>query len=202
MSEFDRLEKPFLTDQDEEYKMLMETADLYTMQKAKTAEQKSGNATEIIIRKYLLKEKFNVTLNPNVKIDGSKIKIDSLLLKPTVSPNELVYEPDKVDTIIEIKNNSVTCQSATIKENFDKLRKISDNFRFAVIVLSERKGYKHEITDKKLKNKKYHSFTLVSRRKYPKHGLYLKSNIIDMLSKNEMKKTGDWEKLIAYLKGA
>jgi len=200
MSEYDKLDAPFLTERDTEYKMLIEVAELYTKQKAKTAEQKSGNATEIVIRKYLLKEGFNVTLNPNVKIEGSKIRIDSLLLKPKVSQNELVYVPDKVDTIIEIKNNAVACQSATIKENFDRLRKISDNFRFAVIVLSERKGYKHEITDKKLKNKKYHSFTLVSRRKYPKGGVYLKSNIIDMLNKNEMKKTGEWEKLIAYLR--
>ena len=62
------------------------------------------------------------------------------------------------------------------------------------------KGYSHEITDKKLDNKKYRSFTLVSRRKYPNGGLYLKSNIIDMVNKKEMKKTGDWDKLLAYLR--
>jgi hypothetical protein len=43
---------------------------------------------------------------------------------------------------------------------------------------------------------------LVSRRQYPSiGGLYNKEAIMDMLRKKEMKKTGEWEKLIAYLKG-
>jgi hypothetical protein len=72
--------------------------------------------------------------------------------------------------------------------------------RFGVIVLS---GYTHEITDEKLGDKKYLSFTLVSRRVYPKVGeLYSKKAIVDLLKNNEMKRTGDWERLIAYLKGA
>jgi len=179
-------------------------AEEYSKQKrVDTPQSKSGNATEIVIRNHLLNKGFNVTLNPNVKIQGSRIRIDSLLLKPNVNPNNRMCAPNEVDTIIEIKSNAVANQSRIIKENFDELRRVSENFRFAAIVLSERKGYTHEITDEKLGNPKYLSFTLVSRRRYPAlGGLYSKEAIIDMLNKNEMKKTGEWEKLIAHLKRA
>jgi hypothetical protein len=202
MSQYDKLEKPLLTEQDEEFQMLIEVAEEYLKQKrGDTPQNKSGNATEIVIRNHLLEKGFDMTLNPNVKIRGSGIRNDSLLLKPGVNPDRQSYSPNEVNTVIEIKNNSVANQSRIIKENFDELRKISENLRFAAIVLSERKGYTHEITDEKLGNPKYRSFTLVSRRQYPSiGGLYSKMAIMDMIRKNEMKKTGDWEKLIRYLK--
>jgi len=201
MSQYDILVKPILTEQDEEFQMLLEVAEEYLKQKRwDTPQNKSGNATEIVIRNHLLARGFNMTLNPNVMIQGSTIRNDSLLLKPNVDPSRQVYAPDEVDTVIEIKNNAVADQSRIIKSNFDELRRISEELRFAAIVLSERKGYTHEITDEKLGDPKYLSFTLVSRRQYPSAGgLYSKEAIMDMLRKKEMKKTGDWEKLIAYL---
>ena len=67
-------ELPLLTEKDEEFQMLLKVAEEYTRQKSeKTSEKKSGDATEIVIRNYLLKRGFNVTLNPNVKIEGSNI---------------------------------------------------------------------------------------------------------------------------------
>jgi hypothetical protein len=191
----------FLTEQDEEFQILLEVADEYSRQKSgDTPQNKSGNATEIVIRNHLLKRGYNVTLNPNVKIQGLNTRIDSLLLKPNVNPSKLMYAPSEVNTIIEIKNNAVANQSRIIKENFDELRGVSENFRFAVIVLSERKGYTHEITEKKLENKKHRVFTLVSRKKYPMGGLYRKEAIVEMLNNNEMTKTGKWEELLEYLK--
>jgi hypothetical protein len=191
---------PFLTRQDEEFQMLLEVAEEYLRQKTgDTPQNKSGNATEIVIRNHLLRKGFEVTLNPNVRIQGSNIRIDSLLLNPIANPNKLFYIPDEVKTVIEIKNNAVGNQSRKIKENFDQLGRIG-NFRFAVIVLSERKGYAHEITEEKLQNKKYRVFTLVSRKQYPIGGLYRKEAIIEMLENNEMTKTGKWEELLAYLK--
>lgn len=192
-----------LTEKDEEFQMLLEVAEEYTKQKSeKTPEKKSGNATEIVIRNHLLKRKFNVTLNPNVKIVGSNIKNDMLLLKPkpNINSNKIMYAPNEVDMVIEIKNNAVANQSRIIKRNFDELGGISEKFRFAVIVLSERRGYTHEITEEKLENKKYRVFTLITRKKYPDGGLYLKENIIEMLHKNEMTKTRKWEEFIVYLK--
>lgn len=202
MSEFDRLAKPLLTEQDEEYQMLIEVAEEYLEQKKeKTPQNKSGKATEIVIREHLLRRHFNVTLNPNVKILGSNIKNDLLLLKPTISQNQKEYSPNEVDMVIEIKNNAVGNQSRIIKEKFDELKALSPSLRFGVVILSERKGYTHEITDAKLGDKKYLSFTLVSRRVYPEFGgLYSKKAVVDMLEKKEMKKTGEWEKFISYLK--
>ena len=200
MSEFDRFEKPFLTDKDEEYRMLIEVTENYLEQKESTPQNKCGNATEIVIREHLLGKGFNVTLNPNVRILGSSIKNDSLLLKPKINPNQPEYSPNEVDMVIEIKNNTVGNQSKNIKSNFDELKAFFPKLRFGVIILSERKGYTHEITDAKLGDKKFLSFTLVSRRIYPKGGVYLKSNIIQMLENKEMKKTGEWEKLISYLR--
>jgi len=186
--------------EDEEFQMLLEVAEEYSRQKSEdTPQNKSGNATEIVIRNHLSRKGFNVTLNPNVKIQGLNIRNDSLLLKPNINPNNLVYAHNKVDTVIEIKNNAVANQSRIIKENFDELGRIG-NFRFAVIVLSERKGYTHEITEEKLQNKKYRVFTLVYRKKYPIGGLYCKEAIMEMLENNEMTKTRKWEELLAYLK--
>jgi len=185
--------------EDEEFQMLLEVAEEYSKQKSEdTPQNKSGNSTEIVIRKHLLRKGFNITLNPNVKIQGSNLRNDSFSLKPNINPNKLVYAPNEVNTVIEIKNNAVGNQSRKIKENFDELGRIG-NFRFAVIVLSERKGYTHEITEEKLQNKKYRVFTLVSRKKYPIGGLYCKEAIIEMLENNEMTKTGKWEELSAYL---
>jgi hypothetical protein len=203
MSQFDNFKKPFLTKEDEEYQMLIEVADEYLQQQTgDTPQNKCGNATEIVIREHLLRKGFNVTSNPNVKIIGSRIKNDLLLLKPNSAPDRVEYSPEEVDTVIEIKNNAVADQSRIIKTNFDVLKELSPNLRFAVIVLSERKGYTHEITDEKLGDKRYRSFTLVSRRIYPKvGGLYSKVAVIGLLKNDEMKRTGDWEKLITYLKG-
>jgi hypothetical protein len=103
--------------------------------------------------------------------------------------------------VIEIKNNAVANQSLIIKNNFDELSKTFPTLRFAAVILSERKGYTHEITNEKLGDKRYQSFTLVSRRQYPKvGGLYTKFAITDMLEKSEMKKTGEWANFLAYLK--
>ena len=69
------------------------------------------------------------------------------------------------------------------------------------MVLSEKTGYQHEITDEKLSDKRYLSFTLVSRRIYPKDGgLYSPKAIMDLLKNKDLKKTGDWERFITYLK--
>ena len=202
---FDELSLPLLTQEDEEFQMLLEVADEYQLRKEKTAEQKSGKATEIVIRKHLSGKGFNVALNHELIIQGTNgraERIDSLLLKTSVEPGRLnrTYQPHEVDTVIEIKNNAVADQSDKIRVKFGKIEQISLDFRFAVVILSETKGYAHEVTDKKLENKKYRSFTLVSRKQYPRGGLYLRSSVMEMLRKDEMKKTPQWEKLIGYLK--
>jgi hypothetical protein len=204
MSHYGELKTPLLTKKDEEYQMLMEVAEEYLHQeREKTAQKKSGAAVEVVIREHLLRRGFNLTFNPNIKLMGSNIKNDLFLLRSTINPDQKEYSPSEVNLVIEIKNNAVANQSEIIKENFDELRKLSSELRFAAVILSEKKGYAHEVTNEKLGNEGYLSFTLVSRRIYPKvGGLYSPGAILDLLKNKEMKKTGDWEKLIAYLRAA
>src|ERR1035441_5088697 len=98
--------KPILTASDEEYTMLIEVSDEFEKQKIdKTTREKSGNTTEIVIRNHLLRRNLNLSMNPNVTIQGSKIKNDLLLLKNGVNPNQKIFTSDNVKMVIEIKNN-------------------------------------------------------------------------------------------------
>ena len=204
MSHYGELKAPLLTKKDEEYQMLMEVAEEYLHQeREKTAQKKSGVPTEVVIREHLLRRGFNLTFTPKIKFEGSTIKNDLFLLKSTTNPDQKEYSPNDVNLVIEIKNNAVANQSEIIKEKFNELKKLSPDLRFAVVILSEKKGYAHEVTDEKLGNEGYLSFTLVSRRIYPKDGgLYSPGAIMDLLKNKELKKTGDWEKLISYLRAA
>ena len=65
-----------------------------------------------------------------------------------------------LDTVIEIENNAVADQTTETEKNFDKLRRLSEKIRFAIIVLSEREGYKYTIKEEELG---YPVFTLLSR---------------------------------------
>jgi hypothetical protein len=202
MSQYDELKKPFLTKKDEEYQMLLEVAEECIQQKReKTAQKKSGTATEVVVREHLLRRGFNLTFKPDVKVQGSNIKNDLFLLESMVNPDLKEYAPNEVHMVVEIKNNAAANQSKLIKEKFDELKKLSPNLRFAVVILSEKTGFPHAITDEKLGDEKYLSFTLVARRIYPKSGgLFSGKAIMDLLKDKEMKKTGDWERFMAYLK--
>ncbi len=204
MYQFNDLKKALLTKKDEEYQMLLEVAEEFIHQeREKTAQKKSGAPTEVVIREHLLRRGFNLTFNPNIKLVGSNKKNDLFLLKSTINPDQKEYSPNEVNLVIEIKNNAVANQSEILRKNFDELKKLSPDLRFAVVILSEKKGYSHEVTDEKLGNEGYLSFTLVSRRIYPKvGGLYSPGGIMDLLKNKELKKTGDWERLIAYLRAA
>ena len=84
--------QPFLTATDEEYAMLIEVCEEFEKQKIdKTAREKSGNPTEIVIRNHLLRRNLNISMIPEVTIQGSKIKNDLLLLKSGVDPNQETF---------------------------------------------------------------------------------------------------------------
>jgi len=202
MSQYDALKKPLLTKKDEEYQMLLEVAEESIHQeREKTSQKKSGLPTEVVIREHLLRRGFNLTFNPNIKVVGSDIKNDLFLLKPTINPDQKEYLPNEVNLVIEVKNSAAANQSRITKENFDALKQLSPDLRFAVIILSEKTVCTNEVTDEKLGDGKFLSFTLVSRRIHPKNGgLYSPKAIMDLLKDKEMKKTGDWERLISYLR--
>ena len=95
MKDYKKLNLPLLTRQDEEYQMLVDVAELYTKQKAKTTERKSGDATEIAIRNHLLNHGLRMALNPELSVRGYNNKadqIDGLLLRQDTDQNKHVYE--------------------------------------------------------------------------------------------------------------
>jgi hypothetical protein len=208
--------KPILTANDEEYTILIEVSEEFQKQKIdKTACEKSGKPTEIVIRNHLLRRNLNLSMNPNVTIQESKIKTDMLLLKNGVDPNQKNYPPDQVKMVIEIKNNGVggkTIENGkredpnkVLRVKFNELEGITNVKNFAVIVLSEtllppRTPYKWRFKEEVIGKENCKVFTLVARQLYPPGGLYIKSSIVEMLQKGQMKKTGEFQQMVHYLK--
>jgi len=208
--------KLLLTDSDEEYAMLIEVTEEFQKQKIdKTAREKSGNATEIILRNHLIRRNLNVSMLPNVTIQGSKINNDLLLLKNGVDPNQKTFTSDNVKMVIEVKNNAVGGKTLDngkredankmLRVKFNELEATTNVRNFAVIVFSEtllppRTPYKWRFKEEVIGKENCKVFTLVARQMYPPGGLYIKSNIEEMLQKGQMKKTGEFEQLINYLK--
>ena len=208
--------KPILTANDEEYTMLIEVSEEFEKQKIdKTAREKSGNAPEIVIRNHLLRRNLNLSMIPKVTIEGSKIKNDMLLLKNGVDPNQKTFPSDNVKMVIEIKNNAVGGKilengkredpNKVLRAKFNELEGTTNVRNFAVIVLSEtllppRPPYKWRFKEEAIGKENCKVFTLVARQLYPPGGLYIKSSIVEMLQKKQMKKTGEFQQLINYLK--
>jgi hypothetical protein len=195
--------------------MLIEVSDEFEKQKIdKTTREKSGNTTEIVIRNHLLRRNLNLSMNPNVTIQGSKIKNDLLLLKGGVDPNQKIFTSDQVKMVIEIKNNAVggkTMENGkredpnkALRVKFNELEGNTNVRNFAVIVLSETllpptTPYKWRFKEEVIGKENCKVFTLVARQLYPPGGLYIKSSIVEMLQNEQMKKTGEFQKLINYL---
>jgi len=196
-----------LREGDEELQMLRETAEEYTRQQSeKTPEKKSGDATEIVVRNHLQNHDLNVSPNC-VYVNPSNREIDLLILKEKINRDH--YSPNEVHTVIEIRNNAVGSAernpNVIIRNRFDDIENLTKVNRFAVIVLSEklpstsgRKPYKWRIQEKEIGKKNCRVFTLVARERWDR--LYEIDVVNKMLENGELRKTGEWEKLIAYLK--
>jgi hypothetical protein len=208
--------QPFLTAIDEEYMMLIEVCEEFEKQKNdKIAREKSGNPTEIIVRNHLLRRNLNLSTVPEVTIQGSKIKNDLLLLKNGVDPNQETFLVDNVKMAIEVRNNGVggkTLENGmredpnkVLRFRFNELEGTAKVKNFAVIVLSEtllppRTPYKWRFKEEVIRKENCKVFTLVARQLYPPGGLFIKSNVEKMLQNEQMKKTGEFQQLINYLK--
>jgi hypothetical protein len=206
MKDYKKLNLSLLTIQDEEYRMLIEVAELFTKQEAVTNEKKVGDATEIVVRNHLLSHGLRMALNPELTVKGydyrTKAKrIDGLLLKDGTDQNKRIYEPDEVKAVIEIKNNGVANQSDRIHEKFKKLEDISKAYRFAVIVLSEkllsRTPYPYAICEEDVNIEKCKVFTLVLRKAW--YSLYQKTEVINKQNEGLFWKTAEWKDCINYL---
>jgi hypothetical protein len=207
---------PFLAGSDEEYVMLIEVCEEFEKQKLdKTAREKSGSATEIVIRNHLMRRNLNFSMVPEVTIQGSKIKNDLLLLKSGVDPNQKTYSVDNLKMVIEVKNNATGGKilengkredpNKVLRFKFNELEGTTFVKNFAVIVLSEmllppKTPYKWRFKEEAIGKENCKVFTLVARKLYPPGGLFIKSNIVEMLQNEQMKKTGEFQSLINYLK--
>jgi hypothetical protein len=207
--------QPFLTAADEEYMMLIEVCEEFEKQKIdKTAREKSGNPTEIIVRNHLLRRNLNLSKVPEVTIQGSKVKNDLLLLKSRVDPNQETFPVDSVKMVIEVRNNGVGGKilengkredpNKVLRFKFNELEGTTNVKDFAVIVLSETllppgTPFKWRFKEEVIGKKNCKVFTLVARQLYPPGGLYIKSNIVEMLQNRQMKKTEEFQQLTNYL---
>ncbi len=174
--------------------------------------KKSGNATEIVIRNHLERRKLNFSILPNVAIQGSKIKNNLLFLKPGIDPNQQIFPSGNVKMIIEVKNSGAAGKiledakkedpNKVLRVKFNELEATTNVKNFAVIVFSETlfpTPYKWRFKEEVIGKRNCKVFTLVARKLYPPGGLYIKSNIVEMLQKEQMKKTGEFQQLINYL---
>jgi hypothetical protein len=206
---------PQLTIEDEEYTILLEASEEFEKQKTdKTLKERFGTAPEIVMRKHLLQRKLNLSLNPAITIEGSKIKNDLLLLKDKVDANQNAFPAASVKAVIAVRNNSVGVKvlkngkredpNKALRLKFNEIEALTNVRNYVVIVLSETlippKGpYKWRFSEKAIGKANCRVFTLIARQLYPSGGLYVKSNIEEMLQNGQMKKTGEFEKLIKYL---
>jgi hypothetical protein len=207
--------QPLLAATDEEYAMLIEVSEEFEKQKIdKTTREKSGSATEIVLRNHLLRRNLNLSMIPDVTIQGSKIKNDLLLLKNGVDPNQKTSPSNNVKMVIEIKNNAVggkTLENGkredpnkVLRAKFNEIEGTTNVRNFAVVVLSEtllppRTPYKWRFKEEVIGKENCKVFTIVARQLYPPGGLYIKSSIVEMLQNEQMKKTGEFQQLINYL---
>jgi hypothetical protein len=208
--------KPFLTTIDEEYAMLIEVSEEFERQKIdKTAREKFGNVAEIVLRNHLIKRKLNISMTPDATIQGSKIKNDLLLLKSGVDANSKNFPSENVKMVIEVKNKGVISRilengkredpNKVMRAKFNELQATTNVRNFAVIVFSETllppgTPYKWRFKEEVIGKENCKVFTLVARQLYPLGGLYIKSSIVEMLQKEQMKKTGEFQQLINYFK--
>lgn len=210
------INKPPLAASDEEYIMLLEVSEEFEKQKTdKTALEKYGKPTEIVVRNHLLKKGLNFSTVPKVTIQGSKIENDLLFLKSGVDPHHKTYLSDQVKMIIEVRNSGASAKTLqngkqedpnkALRTKFNELQATTNIRNFAVIVLSETllppKGpYKWRFKEDAIGKENSKVFTLVARQLYPTGGLYIKTNIAKMLESGQLKRTEELQKLLNYLK--
>lgn len=122
----------------------------------------------------------------DVFIDRVPVEIDLLIPRSDATPKYgLVYQPEDVRVVFEIKNSGVFEQSSIlkIKKNFDAVRSRNPSIACVYITLTELRGYKYAVTSETLG--------------YPAYTLFLHNS-----SQNNRKYevTGHWDKLIADLR--
>ncbi|QDU27735.1 hypothetical protein ETAA8_28250 [Anatilimnocola aggregata] len=118
----------------------------------------------------------------DVFIDGIPIEVDLLIAREGVEPKHgLLYRPEDVRVVLEIKNSGVFELSAIsrIRHNFDAVRDKNPKITCVYVTLAELKGYKYAVTTEALGYPAYTLFLYNSSQKNRKYEV-----------------TGHWDNLI------
>jgi len=165
----------------------------------------SGEVTESVIRGHLLGHGVKVS-KTQVLIIGVDKPIDLLSLKSSVDASKEQFRPEEVDTVLEITNTGVSDKSGTITAKLKKIKKVAENVRFCVIVLSERDRYTNTIAEQKLGTDfGCKVFTLLGRERYINPFDWSEKTITCEYNRKTSKgvsairETGDWNKVLDFL---
>jgi len=204
MSTFDKLDLPFLTKEDEECRMLKDFVREYNKQERGSPRTKSGNATLTVIHQHLIdreKEGIKLPKNSKVKIEEIPTKMNLLyLLNKKVVTNQSTYSVHDLDAVLKTSNNAVgsskeNTPSKPVRDTFEKFSQKNKELRFGVVVLIENPEYINRFTGA-------FTFTLIYRDPKTPKVLYESVGLIDdLLKHDQLKKSGDWERLIEFSKG-
>lgn len=149
-----------------------------------------GALTIELLRKGLIKEGFNVS-NRDVFIIGMHNELDLIILKKKQKAREnLLYYPDQVVAVFEIKFNGTYTKNdiSNIKKVFRSIKRLNKKILCLYLTISENSNFVYYPEEKKLGD---YSFFLFLREISP---------LEDAIEKGKLYKTGDWNKLIGILK--
>lgn len=149
-----------------------------------------GAMTTEVIKDYLNREGFNVSERDSF-VKGVPNEIDLLVLKKNAKPIfNSYYDAFDVLAAFEIKFRGGYGKSniRTIKKLFKNIRMVNSKIRCIYLTISENQKYKYKITTK---NVNCEVFKLFKR---------FTSSIERAIEKGEFNPSGDWERLISYLK--
>ena len=165
----------------------------------------SGELTENIIRKHLIQHKVIVS-ETQVFIEGVTDPIDLLSLNSVNNSTKRNFNPDEVDTVLEITNTGVSEKSTRINKKFDKIKKVANDINFAVLVLSERADYPNAVVQERLrKDFDCKVYTLIVRDRYINPFDWPESEILKEYARkteegiSAITETGDWQGIVNLL---
>ena len=154
-----------------------------------------GIATERVLRKYLLNEGFNISLNKVfidelINLNGKLIEIDLLLLKKEVNNNKSIYNPEEIEAVFEIKYNSIWVNHVIkLNELYNKIKILNKNIKCIFVTIFDLIKYEGMIS-------KNNSSWEIFRFYYYKN--YYDAPHIPLLEDKLENKEG-WYNLLTYL---
>jgi hypothetical protein len=149
----------------------------------------AGAVTVEALRRALKTHGF-ATSERDVFIRGVPIEVDLLIPRPdAVAENGLVYEPEDVLVVFEVKHSGVYSRDGRkgILACFTRIQDASPAVRCAYVTLIERRGYKWALTQEQCGDGQ-RSFTLFWRGSSEEPSTFQAS--------------GDWETLLVFLRDA